>query len=147
MAEFLVDLMCGKLATYLRMCGHDAAYALDRGVEADDALLSLARAEDRVLVTRDEALAARAERSVLVTATDSTEQVRELVAAGYDCTPTEPMRCSTCNGRLARVTEAESTPEHAPDPGEEPVWRCRDCGQVFWRGSHWDDVKARLADL
>ncbi|PSP98633.1 hypothetical protein BRC89_07140 [Halobacteriales archaeon QS_4_70_19] len=26
---FLLDVMLGKLATYLRMCGHDATYALD----------------------------------------------------------------------------------------------------------------------
>jgi uncharacterized protein with PIN domain len=51
MARLLVDATVG-LATYLRMCGHDAAYALDRGVEADDALLELARIEERRLVTR-----------------------------------------------------------------------------------------------
>ena len=39
--RLLLDAMLGKLATYLRMCGHDAAYALDRGVEADDAVRDL----------------------------------------------------------------------------------------------------------
>ncbi|TKX52332.1 hypothetical protein EXE45_19560, partial [Halorubrum sp. SP9] len=53
--------MCGKLATYLRLCGYDAAYALDRGVEADDRLLDLAADEGRTLVTRDRELAARAD--------------------------------------------------------------------------------------
>ena len=49
--------MCGKLATYLRMCGHDTAYALDRGVEDDDALLAIAEAEGRTPVTRDREVA------------------------------------------------------------------------------------------
>ncbi|MFB6119861.1 MAG: Mut7-C RNAse domain-containing protein [Halobacteriaceae archaeon] len=143
MAEFLADVMCGKLATYLRMCGHDTAYALDRGIEADDEILATARAEDRVLVTRDESLAARTERAVLLTAMDPVAQLRELAAAGYDCTLSEPSRCSACNGRLERV-EGGETPDYAPGPAEEAVWRCRDCGQHFWKGSHWDDVRERL---
>ena len=32
MDRLLVDVMCGTLATYLRMCGYDAAYALDLDV-------------------------------------------------------------------------------------------------------------------
>jgi len=72
-------------------------------------------------------------------------QLRELRDAGFDLALGEPARCSACNGRLARVEE--STPAYAPDPGEEPVWRCVDCGQCYWQGSHWDDVAERLAGL
>ena len=112
--RLLLDVMLGKLATYLRMCGHDAAYALDResaddggkgagagedrsgreagndgesevtGIENDDALLALAREEDRRLVTRNADLAARADDTLLVSATDVDEQLRELGAAGVD---------------------------------------------------------------
>jgi len=39
MSDRLLDTMLGKLATYLRMCGYDTAYALDEEAEADDALL------------------------------------------------------------------------------------------------------------
>jgi len=34
------------------MCNHDTAYAGDRGLEADDALLAVARDEERTVVTR-----------------------------------------------------------------------------------------------
>lgn len=34
--RFLLDAMLGTLTTYLRMCGYDAAYALDHEIEADD---------------------------------------------------------------------------------------------------------------
>jgi hypothetical protein len=61
--------MCGKLATYLRMCGHDTASALDRGVECDDELAGLAREENRTLLTRDTALACRVEEAILLEAT------------------------------------------------------------------------------
>jgi uncharacterized protein with PIN domain len=146
MTEFLVDVMCGTLATYLRMCGHDAAYALDRGVEDDDELRALARDEGRVLVTRDVALAAGTPGAVCLRHTDVREQVSELRAAGYECALGESERCSVCNGRLEAVPADAETPADAPDPDAEPVWRCRDCGQLFWKGSHWAAVRERLAD-
>ncbi|MFB6281739.1 MAG: Mut7-C RNAse domain-containing protein [Haloferacaceae archaeon] len=147
--RLLLDAMLGSLATYLRMCGHDAAYALDRGIEADDRLLALARDEDRLLVTRDAALASRAgERALLVESRDVTDQLRDLRAAGLDLSlPDRPARCGTCNGPLAPVPTDGTTPDYAPDPADTGCFRCRDCGQVFWRGSHWDDVRERLAGL
>ncbi|WP_228842293.1 Mut7-C RNAse domain-containing protein [Halococcus agarilyticus] len=31
--KLLFDVICGTIAVYCRMCGHDATYALDRGIE------------------------------------------------------------------------------------------------------------------
>ncbi len=146
--RLLLDAMLGSLATYLRMCGYDAAYALDRGVEADDRLAALARAEGRTLLTRDAALAARVADSVLLEERDVTDQLRELRAAGFDLSLSEPRRCSSCNGRLERVdSDSGEGPAEGPNPDEQPVWRCVDCGQFFWKGSHWDDVRERLEGL
>ncbi|WP_135826560.1 Mut7-C RNAse domain-containing protein [Halorussus ruber] len=142
----LLDAMVGKLATYLRMCGFDAAYALDRGIEADDALLDLAREEDRLLVTRDAELASRAD-GLLIYSRDVTDQLRELADAGFALELSEPARCAECNGELVAVESDDSTPEYAPDVGETRVWRCPDCGQHFWKGSHWESVAATLAGL
>jgi uncharacterized protein with PIN domain len=143
--RFLLDGMLGDVARLLRMCGHDAAYCLDRGFEADDELLALADKEARVLVTRDRQLAARAPASVLVESKDTDEQLRELAAAGVDLELAPGERCGACNGGLERVTpERVDLPGYVPDDAD-PLWRCRDCGQYFWRGSHWDDVEARLA--
>ena len=156
----LLDVMCGKLATYLRLCGYDAAYALDREVEADDRLRELAAAEGRVLLTRDRDLAARAASAdppvdaVLLTERDVLDQLRELAAAGYPVElAAEPSRCGSCNGRVERVdSDADSAaarPDYVPDDvgAARPGWRCTDCGQWFWKGGHWEDVAARLGDL
>jgi uncharacterized protein with PIN domain len=137
--------MLGKLARYLRMCGYDAAYALDSGVEADEELLAWAASEGRTLVTRDRQLAARADRSVRIDARDVTDQLRELRAQGFEVSlASRPARCGRCNGVVERVGEAEPVPDYAPDPAETTCYRCRECGQVFWKGSHWDDVRERL---
>ncbi|WP_136687623.1 Mut7-C RNAse domain-containing protein [Halorhabdus amylolytica] len=146
--RYLLDAMLGKLATYLRMCGDDAAYALDRGVEADDRLLVIASEEGRTVLTRDRSLAASAPDSLLIESHDVREQLRELVDAGFDLTPAgTPTRCGRCNDRLEAVPEAGSTPEYAPDPSAERVWRCEGCDQCFWKGSHWDDVAETLSEL
>lgn len=140
--------MCGTLAVYLRMCGHDAAYALDREIEADDRLRALARAEHRVLVTRDRELAARTTDALLVESRDVGEQLRELAAAGIDLElADEPAHCGRCNGPVERVHAGEPTPEYAPDGDERRVWRCVECGQHFWKGSHWERVAETLAGL
>lgn len=148
MSRFLCDAMLGKLATYLRMCGHDTAYALDRDEESADALLAWASEEDRRLLTRNETLAERAPDAILLTAHDPTEQLAELRAAGVTLElPEPPVRCSKCNGQVRRVGEDEPRPDHVPSPEERPVWQCVDCGQFYWRGSHWDDLRETLASL
>ncbi|PSQ40099.1 hypothetical protein BRD13_00720 [Halobacteriales archaeon SW_5_70_135] len=60
----------------------------------------------------------------------------------------ELARCGRCNGRLEGVGREDSDgerPAYVPETAD-PVWRCRDCGQRFWRGSHWADVRERLPD-
>ena len=144
----VLDAMLGKLSTYLRMCGYDATYTSGRGYEDEGAVIALALTEGRVLVTRDRELARRADRSVLLSSRDVTDQLREFREAGFALAiADEPVRCSACNGLLERVDRTEPTPDYAPEPREQPVWRCRDCGQHFWKGSHWDDVAATLAKL
>jgi len=146
--KLLLDAMLGKLATYLRMCGYDAVYALDEGIEDDGEILSRARAADRTLVTRDRELAARADDSICIDSRDIDDQLRELASAGFDLhLSATPERCSECNGELTAVDPATTTPGYAPDPAGTAVWRCDDCGQHFWKGSHWADVRQRLAAI
>lgn len=146
--RLLLDAMLGKLATYLRMCGYNTAYALDRDAEADADLLDLAASEDRLLVTRDRELAARASDSVLLSEREIEGQLRELADAGFSLTlDPEPARCGVCNGPVERVDSVKPTPEYAPASDEEAVWRCTDCGQHFWKGSHWASVEATLDEL
>lgn len=155
--RLLLDTMCGKLTTYLRMCGYDAAYALDAGngdsldsreAPDDDELLARADLEDRRIVTRDRQLAERAAEAVLLETRDVEDQLAESADAGFDLSlPDEPARCGNCNGRTVPVDRTEPTPGYAPDPAETDVWRCVDCDQHFWKGSHWDDVAETLAEL
>jgi uncharacterized protein with PIN domain len=140
--------MCGGVLTYLRMCGHDALFAPDRDLGADDAIVDAAREERRTVITRDRDLASLAADAVLIRAHEPEAQLEELAAAGVDFSlPDPPERCGRCNGSLEAVPPSASTDEYAPDPAEESVWRCRDCGQCFWKGSHWGRVAETLEKL
>lgn len=146
--RFLVDHMCGGVVSYLRMCGYDTVYAADIDLDSDDEIVAVSRADDRTVVTRDVALANRADEAILLESREVQRQLAELDAAGVGLTlADEPVRCGNCNGLLKRVGRSNPTPEYAPDPDVEPVLRCRDCGQCFWKGSHWDRVRETLAAI
>jgi len=148
MIRFYLDAMLGSLVTYLRMCGYDTAYALEEGIEADEAVLGRVRETDRTLVTRDRGLAERSPGAILLHSREVTDQLAELSAVGLALDlPATPERCSSCNGALVGVDPGEPTPEYAPDASTVDVWRCPDCGQHFWKGSHWDDVAGTLAGI
>ncbi|WP_138005045.1 Mut7-C RNAse domain-containing protein [Halalkalirubrum salinum] len=140
--RFLVDAMFGTLVTYLRMCGYDTVYGPDIGVGADDRLRQIAKWTDRTLLTRDRELAERTDGSIFVASTALDEQLRSIAAAGVDLTlPAEPQYCGRCNGHVTRFC-GDSVPEYAPE--DRRLWACESCGQLFWKGSHWADVRDRL---
>ena len=139
----LLDVMVGGLTSILRMGGYDTVYALDLEAETDEAVIDIARREGRTIVTRDRQIADRFSDTLLLTSTNTDEQLSELRGAGFVLQLAEPGRCSKCNGELELIREGPG-PENGPDPEAEPVWRCVDCGHHFWKGSHWDDVRSRL---
>lgn len=146
--RLLVDVMCGGIVSYLRMCSYDTVYAGDHGrdLETDDAVLALAQSDGRTIVTRDVDLATRAQASILLESRDVEVQLAELAESGVELTlPADPARCGACNGPLERVDPDTPTPEYAPDPDDETCWQCLDCGQCFWKGSHWDRVRETLS--
>jgi len=140
--RFVADAMLGKLVTYMRMAGYDVLYAPDEGSVEDDEVARLARAEGRVLVTRDLELSQNTD-GLLVESKQVEEQLRELADMGFSFELTEPSRCSVCNGTLS---EAETGDDDVPDDIDR-AWRCSDCGKTYWRGSHWDDVRETFESL
>lgn len=144
--RFLLDVMLGTLATYLRMCGYDTLYAQEEDIKADAALRERAATTGRTLVTRDQDLAARTEGALLLETREIKAQLAELQAYDIEIAlPTEPDRCSLCNGRVERIDTGQR-PEHAPD-AVSTVWQCRGCEQFFWKGSHWEQVQETITGL
>lgn len=140
--RLLLDVMLGKVAVYLRLCGFDTAYAGDRGIEADDRIAATANREDRRLCTRDVELADRVPGSILLSERETEAQLAALRDRGVVLEVADsPAYCGRCNGALAAVEPTAETPEYAPDPEAIECWRCRACGQVFWKGSHYERMR------
>jgi uncharacterized protein len=136
--HFVVDGHLGRLAAYLRMLGFDTWYKC----VADDALLaSVARAEQRLLLTRDVGLLKRREVQwgYCVRSDKPHSQLREVASRFALYSHFLPFtRCMACNGPLYPVQKnavAELLPPHTRETKNEFSW-CLNCGKIFWRGSH-----------
>ncbi len=139
----LVDAMLGRLARWLRLMGYDATYYR---TGSDEELAREARAQGRLILTRDHQLAGRRGLwALLVEAEKIDDQIAEVrgVLGGE---PEPFSRCPECNGRLADLSR-----EAARGLVPPYVWhtqkafkRCPDCGRVYWRGTHWPALQERL---
>lgn len=146
---FTVDSMCGRLVSYLRFCAYDTAYIDDRDADDVEALARRIDRRGRTLLTRDATFAGLVDDAILLQATELEGQLRELVHAGVTLSlPDVPTRCGRCNSRLEPVDPPHSDrPDYVPRDLDDPLYRCRRCGQHFWRGSHWYRVHELLSSI
>jgi uncharacterized protein with PIN domain len=147
--RFMVDVMLGRLARWLRILGHDAEYV--PGI-ADGHLVKRAVDEGRVVLTRDRSLPAEwwVDNYLLIDSDAPMDQLREVVAA-YGLSTDDRLftRCTICNEPLQNldVSEAERVVPARVLKGNDSFSRCPVCGRIYWRGSHVDRMRERLADL
>jgi uncharacterized protein with PIN domain len=144
------DAMLGALARWLRVLDLDVAY--EPGLD-DAELAAAAAASNRVLLTRDRRLTERrlARNHLLVFSDDVDEQVRQVLAAlGVRPDPARLFRrCLRCNLPLAPVPAAEAR-ERVPDfvaRTQEEFRRCPGCGRIYWRATHVERMRERLARM
>lgn len=145
--RFLADAHLGKLAGYLRLLGFDTRCENDIG---DPALVALAAAEDRILLSRDRRLLMHKAitHGCHLRDDDPRQQLRHLVRRLQLCGLIRPFtRCTVCNTEVMPVAKAEVI-DQLPDSVQrlhDAFWRCSGCGRVYWQGSHWQALR-RLVD-
>ena len=136
--------MLGTLGKWLRLLGYDTVTATD---QPDAVLVRQARAEGRLILTRDRELARRRGVDALLIADDDLDaQLAQVVRELRLVAPRPGSRCPHCNELLLSVTRedvADAVPPYVLRSHEQ-FRRCPACGQVYWRGSHWPQVEARL---
>lgn len=151
--KFVSDGMLGKLTRWLRLAGQDVICINDYSVDPckeDEVLINRAKEGPRVLITRDKELNRRALRegvkSILVVETDDVAKqmktVSDSVGESIDV-DIENSRCPVCNGKLESIVKSSVSSE-VPDrvlKNNERFWRCRDCGKIYWPGSHWEKIE------
>jgi len=58
-------------------------------------------------------------------------------------------RCLRCNGLLEQVDKDEIIEMLEPLTKiyYDQFWRCRNCGKIYWPGSHFEKLETRVAQL
>lgn len=144
--RFVVDVMLGKLAKWLRVLGFDASTRQLR----DRAQVESCLACGLIPVTRKESLR-KIEGVVFIEKDKSLEQVKELVA-GLRLGKADFRlftRCNICNAELEVIRKEEAFGE-VPDFIFETAAdfrKCPKCGKVFWAGSHKGRMLEKLESI
>lgn len=147
--RFIADAHLGALAQRLRLAGFDTRY--DNHFP-DDEIEQLALDEHRVVLTRDRELLKRRTlvHGCYVRALQPDAQWREVAARLGLAQYVRPFRlCLMCNAPLRRASAIEVS-DRVPDGVLERHTRfvtCDVCRRVFWEGSHWKRMRARIEDL
>ncbi len=147
--RFVLDAHLGKLANYLRMLGFDVLYRNDYD---DEELARIASQEQRILLTRDRGLLKRREviHGYCLRSLSSREQVVEVLRRfdlGGAISPFH--RCLRCNGLLEPVAKEAVLAQLEPKTRRyyDEFFRCRQCGQIYWKGSHFQRMQAFIQEM
>lgn len=147
----MVDGMLGSLARKLRMYGFDTLYKAEL---SDTDLIKIANVEKRILLTADRELFARAVNSnvdsVLAADNSDTERLASIfkdlkISVELDA---EKSRCAVCNGVLdeADKSSLKALPNTVLER-QEKFYACKNCGKVYWKGSHWRRIEAMAKEV
>lgn len=147
--RFVADVHLGKLTKYLRLLGIDVMY----NPEWDDSdLINLSLAENRVLLTQDRGILfhKKLKYGYLVLSRVPAQQLSEVIEF-FNLAIKPFTRCSVCNGELVlaekeEIKENYCIPEKVLDTFEE-FYICRRCEQVYWEGSHFENMKKFFQNL
>lgn len=153
--KFIADGMLGSLARKLRIYGFDVLYDAEI---LDENILTIAKDDDRIILTSDKDLHNRALLNDLKSIFLSEDEDEDRVASVFKRVGLKPelnpmnSRCPLCNGDIKEVdkNKVKNVPESILKKHDH-FYSCVGCGKTYWIGSHWlrlkkfsEDVKRRL---
>jgi uncharacterized protein with PIN domain len=148
MPRFLCDEMLGQLCRYLRAAGYDTLLAKE-GAQ-DRVLLQRCHDEGRFFLTQDQLIREhKAARGIaLILPHGELDQLVALLDARFrlDWLSRAFSRCLLDNTPLQQADAAAAA--RAPADAlraNETLMLCPACGRVYWQGSHYKRMRARLA--
>jgi len=149
---FIADAMLGALARWVRAVGYDCHW--QEGID-DAELIELAIRDRRVILTCDTGVM---KRGIIATGqlaavylrpdVSRYEQLRQVLSA-MGLGRRYPPRCMKCGGRLIDLP-AEAAQRVIPPKAlrhHDEFYQCARCGKLYWPGTHWKKIEARLAAM
>jgi uncharacterized protein with PIN domain len=149
--RFFCDSGLGGLARWLRGSGYEALW--EPSID-DYELLQKAQKRSATVLTTDSLLMERtAVRDHIITAlwlppTLSIPEALAFVFHEFGLKTREP-RCMSCGGELRRESK-EALRERIPPKTFkwlDEYYVCNRCGKLFWKGTHWQKIKAELRKM
>lgn len=146
---FVLDVHLGKLARQLRLLGFDTHYETDY---PDAAIVSIAANQSRIALTRDVGLLKHKllQYGYWLRSQNSEEQLTEVVKRFALCDHMQPFtRCIACNGTIVAIEKANVQEKIPPDAWTffTEFYQCRQCHKIYWKGSHYDKMVRRIAQI
>lgn len=140
---FVVDVNLGKLARRLRILGFDVLYD---SRYRDGEIAAISAEQRRIVLTRDRRLLflKRITHGYWVRSVVPEEQVQEVLRRFDLFRRLNPFqRCINCNGTLQPVAKEDILDLLEPKTRRyyEVFCRCRDCGKIYWEGSHVENMR------
>ncbi len=147
--RFICDQHLGALARLLRQLGFDTAW--HAGLLEPEMARRCVN-EDRVALTRNRQLLQRKSLGpALLVANDQPDEQAVQVLAHFHLADQVCCfsRCSRCGGIIDDVDREQVA--HLIPPRTrawlDTYFRCRDCGQLYWEGTHVQKLRGRLQTI
>lgn len=147
--KFIADGMLGKLTRWLRILGQNVKYSNNLD---DSQLITIAKKERRILLTRDLELyqqaTAKGVNAFYVDGKTEAEKLAQLaqrfkIELEIDM---EKSRCPKCNTRVKPIPKEEVIDKVEKSTFEyyDQFWKCPKCKQIYWQGAHWTRIRKTL---
>jgi uncharacterized protein with PIN domain len=147
--RIIADAQLGGLARMLRLLGFDT---LHDQAWSDHDIVEFARQQSRIILTRDrELLKMRAvTHGCYVHALEPMAQAREILERLQLAASVRPFTLCLCCNLAVTPIEKEKVIDKVPPTVarlHQEYYVCGGCGRVYWKGSHWQRMHARLRDI
>ncbi len=147
--RFIADVNVIRLGRLLILLGFDVEYSSEY---SDSEIADIAQAENRIVLTRDTELLKR-KKVVYARRVKSDlpyDQLVEVVSFfGLKDAVSFFSRCTGCNVVLEPVEKGKILDLLEPKTKKyfNTFFRCPHCLKVFWKGSHFDNIKDKMSRL
>jgi uncharacterized protein with PIN domain len=145
-AKFAADRMLARLARWLRLLGADTTF--DESIDGA-AMLKIARAERRIMLTRDKRLKT-APDVLFLHSNNFREQLRQVIVRyPFDILEGALSRCARCNTCLIKV-DREVVRQRIPPfvyAANDKFSECPQCAHIYWGGTHRERILGEIRQI
>ena len=152
-SKFLADAMLGNIARKLRLLGFDCKYF---ATIKDDQLLSIAKNENRILITRDHKITNICKKrnisAIDLFSTDETSQIVEIckkISLNRCKIDVKNIRCTICNGIIQPIEKEKIIDRIPPKVAQnmQQFWMCDSCDHIYWKGTHIRNLQKFIDEI